>query len=266
MARSRNEAKRPELEALIRERIGQRGDPLRRVHGPVPLSSRLRLLYGSAPAYRQGGGFFHLLQRPFPVRPPGCPATAADVGVARRRALHPGRTGGRRGAPGPRHPRRLRPRNPPTSTGPCVTGWWRSVPTTAAASGNSCGTTSSGSIGAALGTSAGSKGAFSPTNWSMPSPSTCWKSATARCGRSSSWTRGGGLRRGAAPLRQRGVAEYFRTRRRRPVEGNRFEVNLEATRWVAEVAARLRRGFVLTVDYGYPGRRTLRPFPARAGR
>ncbi|KIH77031.1 SAM-dependent methyltransferase, MidA family [Geoalkalibacter ferrihydriticus] len=34
--------------------------------------------------------------------------------------------------------------------------------------------------------------------------------------------------------------------------GNRAEVNLAAVRWMEELAGKLRRGFVMTIDYGYP--------------
>ncbi|HEX2768998.1 MAG TPA: SAM-dependent methyltransferase [Geobacteraceae bacterium] len=34
--------------------------------------------------------------------------------------------------------------------------------------------------------------------------------------------------------------------------GQRAEINLEATRWLADVARSLARGFVMTIDYGYP--------------
>jgi len=37
-----------------------------------------------------------------------------------------------------------------------------------------------------------------------------------------------------------------------PVEGNRGEINLAAVDWIRQVAARLDRGMVLTIDYGYP--------------
>lgn len=37
-----------------------------------------------------------------------------------------------------------------------------------------------------------------------------------------------------------------------PYEGNRAEVNLEAVRWMRRVGSLLRRGFVITIDYGYP--------------
>ena len=35
-------------------------------------------------------------------------------------------------------------------------------------------------------------------------------------------------------------------------KGSRAEINLEAESWISEVAAALRKGFVLTIDYGYP--------------
>ena len=36
------------------------------------------------------------------------------------------------------------------------------------------------------------------------------------------------------------------------IEGKRAEINLAAPRWLASMARALRRGFVLTIDYGYP--------------
>lgn len=47
-------------------------------------------------------------------------------------------------------------------------------------------------------------------------------------------------------------ADYFRISGVELVEGNRAEVNLEAPVWIKKVGALLRRGFVLTIDYGYP--------------
>lgn len=35
-------------------------------------------------------------------------------------------------------------------------------------------------------------------------------------------------------------------------EGFRGEINLQATQWMKEVAQKLEKGFVLTIDYGYP--------------
>ena len=34
--------------------------------------------------------------------------------------------------------------------------------------------------------------------------------------------------------------------------GYRTEINLEATEWIGEISAALKKGFVLTIDYGYP--------------
>ncbi|MDF1580811.1 MAG: SAM-dependent methyltransferase [Desulfuromonadales bacterium] len=48
------------------------------------------------------------------------------------------------------------------------------------------------------------------------------------------------------------IAEHFRRLGVAPVEGNRFEVNLAANRWMTQVARKIARGFVLTIDYGYP--------------
>jgi SAM-dependent MidA family methyltransferase len=48
------------------------------------------------------------------------------------------------------------------------------------------------------------------------------------------------------------IAHHFRWLGVVPGEGNRAEVNLEAVRWIRRIAGLLRRGFVLTIDYGYP--------------
>lgn len=48
------------------------------------------------------------------------------------------------------------------------------------------------------------------------------------------------------------IAEHFSWLGIAPVEGNRAEVNLAAPKWMKTVAERLGRGFVLTIDYGYP--------------
>jgi SAM-dependent MidA family methyltransferase len=44
------------------------------------------------------------------------------------------------------------------------------------------------------------------------------------------------------------------------VEGARAEVNLAAAQWMTEVGAVLRRGFVITVDYGYPAAELYAPW------
>lgn len=48
------------------------------------------------------------------------------------------------------------------------------------------------------------------------------------------------------------LAEHFKWLGVAPVEGNRAEVNLAAPVWMREVANRIDRGFVMTIDYGYP--------------
>lgn len=45
-----------------------------------------------------------------------------------------------------------------------------------------------------------------------------------------------------------------------PVEGNRAEVCLEASQWMTAVSEKLERGFVMTIDYGYPAEELYAPF------
>lgn len=47
------------------------------------------------------------------------------------------------------------------------------------------------------------------------------------------------------------LTEYFDALGLRPPEGCKIEVNLHAVDWMAEVASKLRRGYVFTFDYGY---------------
>lgn len=47
------------------------------------------------------------------------------------------------------------------------------------------------------------------------------------------------------------IKDYFTLAGIEPIEGNRCEVNLEAGRWMSRVAEVIRRGFVITIDYGY---------------
>jgi SAM-dependent MidA family methyltransferase len=47
------------------------------------------------------------------------------------------------------------------------------------------------------------------------------------------------------------VADYLRRYFPPPEEGNWYEANLEAPRWLERIARALRAGFVLTIDYGY---------------
>jgi len=49
-----------------------------------------------------------------------------------------------------------------------------------------------------------------------------------------------------------------------PGEGNRAELNLLAPTWMRDVAGRLGRGFVITIDYGYPAEELFAPH-RRAG-
>lgn len=54
------------------------------------------------------------------------------------------------------------------------------------------------------------------------------------------------------PLQNEEICKYFTLVGIEPYEGNRAEVNLEAVRWMHRVGEVLSRGFVLTIDYGYP--------------
>ncbi len=62
------------------------------------------------------------------------------------------------------------------------------------------------------------------------------------------------------PLSSPLLAAHFEWLGVAPVEGNRAEVNLAAPRWLRQVAQLLRRGFVLTIDYGYPAAELYAPF------
>jgi SAM-dependent MidA family methyltransferase len=48
------------------------------------------------------------------------------------------------------------------------------------------------------------------------------------------------------------LAKYFTWLGTGPVEGNRIEANLAAPDWMRRVGQQIERGFVLTIDYGYP--------------
>lgn len=48
------------------------------------------------------------------------------------------------------------------------------------------------------------------------------------------------------------LEEHFHWLGVTPVEGNRAEVNLAAPVWMRRVAGQIARGFVMTIDYGYP--------------
>ena len=66
------------------------------------------------------------------------------------------------------------------------------------------------------------------------------------------------------PLADPEIVEHLRRLQVDLAEGNRAEVNLEAPRWMNKVADLLRRGFVLTIDYGYPAVELFAPY-RRAG-
>jgi SAM-dependent MidA family methyltransferase len=72
--------------------------------------------------------------------------------------------------------------------------------------------------------------------------------------------REGVLAESLRPLSTPEIAEYFLSLGAKPAPGNRAEVNLEAPRWIGKVAALLRRGFVMTIDYGYPAQELYAPF------
>ncbi len=73
-------------------------------------------------------------------------------------------------------------------------------------------------------------------------------------------TRGSVLTEELRPLSTPRLADYFSAAGILPVEGQRCEVNLAACQWMRHVAAKLERGFVLTIDYGYPDRELYAPW------
>lgn len=62
------------------------------------------------------------------------------------------------------------------------------------------------------------------------------------------------------PLTNPAVFAYLQSQGLQPVEGNRMEVNLAAPAWIAQIGGLLKRGFVLTIDYGYPAAELYAPF------
>ena len=56
------------------------------------------------------------------------------------------------------------------------------------------------------------------------------------------------------------LQDYFDWLGQAPCEGNRGEANLAAIDWMKKVAAKLEKGFVLTIDYGYPAEELYAPF------
>ena len=62
------------------------------------------------------------------------------------------------------------------------------------------------------------------------------------------------------PLSTERIGRYFDDLGLSPGEGCAAEVNLRAIEWMAEAARALRRGFVLTFDYGYPAKELYAPW------
>ena len=60
-----------------------------------------------------------------------------------------------------------------------------------------------------------------------------------------------GLCEQTGPLGSPALAEYLTEQGIALQEGQQAEINLEACAWIAEIGARLGRGFVLTIDYGH---------------
>jgi SAM-dependent MidA family methyltransferase len=60
------------------------------------------------------------------------------------------------------------------------------------------------------------------------------------------------------------LIRYFDWLECHPYEGNRAEANLDAPSWMRRVGERVTRGFVLTIDYGYPSEELYAPY-RRAG-
>jgi SAM-dependent MidA family methyltransferase len=72
--------------------------------------------------------------------------------------------------------------------------------------------------------------------------------------------REGSFREELAPPSTPELASYFKRLGVWPGEGCRAEVNLAAVAWMEEVARALARGFVLTLDYGYPAEELYAPW------
>ena len=56
-----------------------------------------------------------------------------------------------------------------------------------------------------------------------------------------------------------GIAGYLKSMRITLQEGQKAEVNLKALEWMEKVSRSLRKGFVLTIDYGYPSEELYAP-------
>lgn len=56
------------------------------------------------------------------------------------------------------------------------------------------------------------------------------------------------------------LSDYLKRLQIRLQDGGRTEINLEMLKWVKDAAATLNNGFVLTIDYGFPGHLYYAPF------
>ena len=70
----------------------------------------------------------------------------------------------------------------------------------------------------------------------------------------------GGFTEELRPLAIDAINTYFNRIKIEPAEKNRCEVNLAAVAWMTEIATLLKRGFVLTVDYGYLAEELYAPY------
>lgn len=62
------------------------------------------------------------------------------------------------------------------------------------------------------------------------------------------------------PLTNPAIFDYFKLIGTGLLEGNRGEVNLQGLEWMRSIADVIERGFVLTIDYGYPAEELFAPF------
>ncbi len=60
-----------------------------------------------------------------------------------------------------------------------------------------------------------------------------------------------------------GIEEHLERLHVRLAEGQQAEVHLEADRWMRRIGAALGRGFVLTIDYGFPAQKLYAPWRRR---
>lgn len=61
------------------------------------------------------------------------------------------------------------------------------------------------------------------------------------------------------PLSSARIERYLSDQGIEMAEGQRAEINLGLTEWIDEIARRLRRGYVLIIDYGYPAEKLYGP-------